>query len=72
MKCLGLTRKKEKLGRWGEPRGGVDILQRREWVGGRLEGGITSLAGRLLGGRERGAIFGLMPLGGLAQTQQLD
>lgn len=38
----------------------------------RIEGGSIGLLGRLVGARKRGAIFGLMPLESLAQTQQLD
>lgn len=79
MDPLGLTRKK-KLERWSEPLG-RDWYPAEKVVGGwgewqcqppGLEGGITILAGRLLWARERGAIFGLMPLGSLAKTQQLD
>lgn len=76
VKCLGLTRKK-KLEKWGERgcEGGYpaeEVARGGELQTPRLGGGITRLAGRLVGAKERGAILGLMPRRSLARTQQLD
>lgn len=76
VKCLGLTRKKklEKRGERGCEGGypAEEVARGGKLQTPRLGGGITRLAGRLVGARERGAIFGLMPRGSLARTQQLD
>lgn len=37
-----------------------------------LEGAGDGVAGTQVGARARGAVFGFMPLGDLAPTQQLD
>lgn len=46
--------------------------KRGSWWSGtaKLAGGSDEVAGRRVGASERGAVFGLMPLGDLAQMQQ--